>query len=170
MGISSSSYKNNLAVSLIDDDPVILLRSGDLLLTAASDLEITLSVEPWYHVAIVVWHGKVVYVFHKGIFLPVQSYLKKHPGSFVRHLHCIRPTDFDQNVYKAATEVRDDVLRFVSSSELTQEGYSAAALLLKLNLVRDDIFELGIPKPRHFSAETSFDRLRMINYSEHVPL
>ena len=170
MGVSSSS-NNDLAVSLIDDEPAILLRSGDLLLTSVSDLEISLSIEPWHHVAIVVWHENVIYAFHKGTFVPVQVYLNKHPMTVIRHLDCIRPTGFDRHVYETALTVRKNIqTKLQDMSELSMEGYSAAAFLLELKLIREDVFDAGIPKPRHFSAESTFDRLRLVKYSDHISL
>ena len=172
MGLTSSQ-DNSLAVSFIESDSreKVLFRPGDILLTRVSDLEITLCIQPWHHIAIVVVHEGITYAFSKGVFVPIQSYLDHHEGTIIRHLDCMRPSGFDKLIYKHAKAVQKDMnMGPQDLSQIELEGYSAASLLMKLQLVRGNVLDKKIPKPWHFSEHSGFNVLGLVQYSEHMPI
>ena len=101
MGFLWAKPESPLGKSLLEEEPELILRSGDLLFVAASDLEVTMDVDCWQHMAIIVHHDEKVYAFINGELEDVYSFIKRHRLVVCRALQCIRPMGFNLTVYDA---------------------------------------------------------------------
>jgi hypothetical protein len=157
MGFMWSSPENPLKESLLNSNPETLLRTGDLLLAHASELEVTLNSELWTHIAIVVFKNGAMMAFEGGIFIPVVQWLNRHDCVITRHCNCIRLVGFDKRVLEAAEKTAEMTL----STDHFREGFSAGTMLEILGLASlQGVDEL---RPCHFSA----GRSQLRNFSEH---
>ena len=133
-------YSNTLETSLLQTEPELIFRTGDILITPASALEITMSKCLWSNIALVVYSGKNVYAFSNGICTDINEYLFNHPHTVCRPLQCIRYSGFDREVEEAATKTADFMMKKSNMSIEKRESYCAATMLGYLGLV--DLTEL----------------------------
>jgi len=161
----TSYIEPSLHTSLLDEEPELIFRSGDLLLVASDDLQIMMNEEPWSHVAIVVVQKNEVYAFTNGHYEPIGEYIYRHSRVFCRPLHCIRHSNFDKDVLDASKRARSMLLEKTNISIDEREGFCIGKTLAILGLV--DLFGLsqGPVRPMHFSCDTVFKRLELVHYN-----
>ena len=166
MGFIWSAPASPLKESLLNTEPSFILRTGDILLTYASEFEIALDSELWAHVGIVVYSNHKLQVFSNGEFVDVHDWIYRHEEVIVRHCEAIRPAGFDTAVLNACSRTADILLR--GEIELHyREGYCIGTVLGILGLASLDELALGRLRPQHFSHKTPFRRLHLPGYSEH---
>lgn len=124
-----------LQESLLKSEPELIFRSGDLLITRASALQITLNQFLWSKVAIVLYKKNRVYAFSNGLCEPIETYLFNHPNTVCRQLQCIRYTGFDRRVEEAVTRTFDIMIQKNHFSIESREGYCAGTVLGILGFV-----------------------------------
>lgn len=159
-----SSPENPLKKSLLDSDTETLLRTGDLLLAQASELDISLDCEVWSHVAIVVYKDGVAMAFMDGVFVPIAQWLNNHENVITRHCNCIRQKGFDKRVLEAA----EKTAKTAKTMECHfREGFCAGTVLERLGLASAQGVARGGLRPSHFLADTAFPRLKLRYFSRH---
>lgn len=126
---------HTLQESLLKSEPELIFRSGDLLITRASALQITLNQCLWSKVAIVVYKKNRVYAFSNGLCEPIETYLFNHPNTVCRPLQCIRYSGFDRRVEEAVTRTLDIMIKKYQFSIESREGYCAGTVLGILGFV-----------------------------------
>jgi len=165
MGFMWSTPISPLKQSLLDTEPELLLRTGDILLAYASDFEIILNTELWAHTGIIV-KGTSLQVFSNGEFVDIHDWIYRHDHVIVRHCDAIRPMEFDSQVMDAANRTADILLRN-DIDEHYREGYCVGTVLGMLGLESLDNLARGGLRPSHFSFHSPSHRLRLKDYGEH---
>lgn len=161
---SEIQYSNILETSLLQTEPELIFRSGDILITPASALEITMGMCLWSNIALVVYSEKNVYAFSNGVCTDIDDYLFNHPHTVCRPLQCIRYSGFDREVEEAAAKTADLMMKKYNMSIEKRESYCAATMLGYLGLV--DLTELN-----EFYSQLKTDdfapngRLKLKNYT-----
>jgi hypothetical protein len=163
MGFFWAKPETSLQKSLLEEEPELILRAGDLLFIAASELEITMDVDCWIHVAIVVHHNKKVYAFMNGALENVYSFITRHQLVVCRALQCIRPMGFDSKVYDAYERTTAMLKKRKQIKMKYQEGFCIGSMLGILDLVDLKQIAPGKLKPCHFAIEST--RLDLKEYS-----
>jgi hypothetical protein len=161
----SKPIDRELKESLIENEPQIFFRTGDILLAEASEMEISLNSDIWAHVAIIVKSQEILLAYSDGEFVAVEDWIYRYDRVVVRHCNCARPAWFDKAVLDAA----NGTVEFLIRNEMNiddREGFCVASVLLQLGLVSEESFQQGPVKPDHFSGSTPFDRLKITEYSE----
>ena len=154
-----------LRESLIDTDPDLIFRTGDIITARASELEIVLSSDVWAHVGIVVLKENQLMVFSNCEYTSILNWINRFEHKVVRHCHCIRTSRFDRDVLDATERVFNIMLRNnVSFDE--REVYCIGTVLGILGLVCLEELSRGDLRPYHFSSKTPYDRLTLEQYSE----
>ena len=163
MGFLWAKPESPLGKSLLEEEPELILRSGDLLFVGASELEMTMDVDCWLHVAIVVHHDKKVYAFINGELEDVYSFITRHRLVVCRALQCIRPMGFDTTVYKAYERTVAMLKKREQIKMEYQEGFCIGSMLGILGLVDLKQIAPGKLKPIDFTIEST--RLYLKEYS-----
>lgn len=169
MGFMWSKPTSSLEQTLIDEPPMYIFRSGDILLTRADELAIVMHQSLWSHVAVIVMVATKMMVFVNGHFEPLDTYLNRRPRSFVRRLECHRPSGFDAQMFSAAQVVSDKILQRMKINQDVRESYAAFHILKSLNLADSD-YEPESIRPHHFSSDTPFKRLELRYYGQNEPI
>tara|TARA_B110000908_G_C10250291_1_gene451560 strand:- start:140 stop:652 length:513 start_codon:yes stop_codon:yes gene_type:complete len=161
----SKPIGRELKESLIENEPQIFFRTGDILLAEASEMEISLNSDIWTHVAIIVKNRETLLAYSDGEFAAVEDWIYRYDRVVVRHCHCARPVWFDKDVLDAANETTEILIRNEMDID-DREGFCVASVLSMLGLVSKEGFQQGPVKPDHFSGSTPFDRLNITEYSQ----
>ena len=166
MGFLWSKPENvSLRESLIDSDPDLIFRTGDILIARASELEIVLSSDVWAHVGIVVLKENQLMVFSNCEYTSITNWINRFEHKVVRHCCCIRTSRFDRDVLDATERVFNIMLRNNIPID-EREGYCIGSVLGILGLARLEELSRGDLRPYHFSSNTPYDRLTLEQYSE----
>ena len=152
---------------LVDEEPEVMLRTGDLLLVAHENPNVLLYDELWTHVGIVfhVRRGERadVYVFSDGRCVPLTVFLSQYRHVACRPLQCARPRGFDRRVSDAVERTRRLLTRRRYMSIKYRAGFCAGAVLGILGLVPLEQLMPGKLTPSHFSP--SYRRLTLVDYA-----
>jgi len=153
MGFIWSQPESPLKASLLEEEPELILRTGDILLVPTSDIEIVMDCDPWIKVAVIVHTGEKVFAFCNGRFENIAKFLVKYPYSVCRPLSCIREIGFDRRVLRAAERTVAILSKRKNMNPLFREGFCAGTLLGIMGLVEWNGLVQGKLRPSHFSVE-----------------
>ena len=137
--------------------PTLYLLPGDLLLVAATDLEISLNSELWNHVGMIVHNHNKVYVYHDGILEPIKEYQSRHHTIEIRQLKSAAP----DNLYHLVQQSAHTMLT-TTVNQHDREGYAIAVVLQLLGFIHT---QCGL-RPHDFSERASI----LPQYGEHYLL
>lgn len=161
MGFIWSQPESPLKASLLEEEPELILHTGDILLVPTSDIEIVLNCDPWIKVAVVVRKDKMMFAFCNGQYENISFFLQQYPYTVCRPLTCIREIGFDRRVLRAAERTIDILSKKRSfTSPLFREGFCVGTLFSIMGLVE---LQENL-KPLHFSVESS-----QLELKEHSP-
>ena len=77
MGFIWSQPESPLKASLLEEEPELILHTGDILLVPTSDIEIVLNCDPWIKVAVVVRKDKMMFAFCNGQYENISFFLQQ---------------------------------------------------------------------------------------------
>jgi len=163
MGIIWSQPELSLKASLLEEEPELILRTGDLLVVAASDIEIALGIDPWSKVAVIVHRNKKVLAFCDGQLKNISTFLQQYPHTVCRPLSCVREVGFNGRVLCAAERTMAILSKRRNMNPLFREGFCVGIFLAIMGLVEWQVLVQGKLRPSHFSAECR--RLELQEYS-----
>lgn len=163
MGIIWPQPESSLKASLLDHEPELILRTGDLLMVPASDMEITLDIDPWLKVAVIVQRNKKVFAFCDGQLNNIATFLQQYPHTVCRPLSCVREVGFDRRVLCAVERTMATLSKRRDMNPLFREGFCVGIFLGIMGLVEWQALVHGKLRPSHFSTEDS--RLQLKEYS-----
>jgi len=156
------SKPSPLRESLLPDGPTIMFRMGDLLLVPYGDLEITLNIGPWKHVALFVSQSKI---FSHGEIVSANVFLDEHDILCMRQLNCQRPLGFEKNFVNA---VAASMSKSYDQAPEYRDGFEIAYVLYLMGFIKEEnIHELHA---EHFSNETPYKKLQLDMYSKNIYL
>jgi len=161
----SKPIDRELKESLIENEPQIFFRTGDILLAEASEMEISLNSDIWAHVAIIVKSREILLAYSDGEFVAVEDWIYRYERVVVRHCNCLRPAWFDKAVLDAANETAEILIRNEMNID-EREGFCVGSVMSMLGLLSTEGLVQGPVKPDHFSGSTPFDRLKITEYSQ----
>tara|TARA_B100000767_G_scaffold270167_1_gene293317 strand:+ start:1640 stop:2164 length:525 start_codon:yes stop_codon:yes gene_type:complete len=152
-------HAETLKSSLLRSGPELIFHAGDLLITPASALEITLNGDLWSRVAVVVRKDRQVYAFVNGVYEPVYQYLSNHPDTTCRPMHCIRHMGFDKRVAEAAERTEDLLMGRPDMSIQYREGFCAGTVLAIMGVIDLKTLSLHFDclRPAHFAPGGRLD-------------
>ena len=152
--------------SLLESEPELIFRSGDLLLVPSTDLEITLNGEPWSHVAIIVIKNQKIMAFTNGVYEDVRDFVENHTKCTCRPLQCIREMGFDRRILDASERAANILLERTHMRIDYREGFCVGTLLGIMGLADLEGLAQGRLRPHHFSSDTPFNRLKLHEYTQ----
>lgn len=153
MGFIWSQPESPLKTSLLDEEPELLLRTGDILLVPTSDMELVLDGEPWMKVAVVVYKDRQVFAFCNGQIENISIFLVKYPYTVCRPLMCIREMGFDRRVLHATERTITVLSKRPKMNPLFREGFCVGTFLAIMGLAEWKGLVQGKLRPLHFSVE-----------------
>lgn len=148
-----------LQESLLQYDSEQIFHAGDLLITPASALEITLNGDLWSRVAVVVHKDRQIWAFANGVYEPVHQYLSNHPATTCRPLQCIRHMGFDKRVAEAAERTEELLIGRTEINIQYRDGFCAGTMLAVLGLIDLKTLSLHFDclRPAHFAPGGRLD-------------
>jgi len=153
MGFIWSQPESPLQASLLEEEPELILRTGDLLLVPASEVEISMDSDLWHKVAVVVHKHKRQFAFCDGRLEHISDFLGRFNQTVCRPLTCIREMGFDRRVLRAAERTMAILAKRQKMRPAFREGFCVATLLGILGLVSWRGLVQGKLRPSHFSVE-----------------
>lgn len=165
MGSLFSKPESSLQENLLKmDEEEIVLKPGDLLLVASTELEICLNSELWAHVAIVVYNSlNDAFAYHSGVLEDLDNYISRHNQVEVRQLDWFRPGSFDAALYDSVVQSAK-VLAETTLEIDDREGYAIASVLDMVGIL--SVTSLYGIRPHDFSSQSQI----LTHYSEQTLL
>lgn len=163
MGFMWSKPESPLKANLLDEEPELILRTGDIMLVPTPELDVFLDAEQWSKVGIVVHNENKVFVFCDGKMQEVFQFLIQFPDTVCRPLTCIREMGFDRRVMKAVERTTNILLKRPRMNPMFREGFCVGTFLGIMALVDWKVLVKGKLRPSHFSVENN--TLQLHEYS-----